>query len=1401
MPRRYFNWKLAIVLVIGIVVLGTTAFGLRRWQRNNRAEQGLVIGNKAYDEQQWEKAAKNLGRYLAIEQNNVPALLKYANAQLKIRPSKRNNIQQAILAYRAVLREDTDNYEAAMRLTEIYLMMGMPGEAELIATRQLETNQNPELRRMLALALAAQRKFNEAEVQLKTILQEHPDQILAYETLGQLTEQRPDDFPDSPEDLFNQAVRENPTAALAYIARAGFYRRTNDSTKALADLHEAEKQDLSDPNVELRLAGEFINANVLDKAEEHLTSVQTSAPANQDLWAIWVQLALQSQSHEKMLKIAEAGLKELSSQPWDFMPKATELFIRSGQLDRAAECISKMNEKDIDPVTVAFLKGLMADEKGNLCEAIKYWKQSIELGNTSSQIRLLIASALSRLGNTQSALRHLRTLISERPKSFSGHLSLARLLAKTGSWADASEHAATAMQLAPENPEPALLYLQAQMQLLAAGSTGDNALLWQDMEKELSILEEANNGNLEIKFAKIQLALQQYNFVNAQTLITQLKQEHPSQIRIAMAEVDLLIAQDKINEAKSMLNKTIEEFPQDVGPVKYLAILLAGADEQEKCEAILKDGLARFDQPFTQREFGLLLAELYIRWNQKDNAYLLLNGLAQKLPDDIPLKRRLLLCEEVIKDSEKAQQLINDIKLLEGEDGWQWRYEQARIWFAADDFNARYPQIVLLLQENLRANPNDQASRILLATAYEHAGELQLAISTYRESVSRSPDDLRIIIPTVAALYKAKEYDEAEQLLNRTSERKLRHPLLKQLQLQSHLRRGELSLASDILQDFISNDPNNQDARFSLALLRTQQAKFDEAEKLLVELKTQNPDSLPVTYAQVQLSIRQDKPEEALRLCNELVNKLNNASAYILRARTYTVLEKIDEAVEDLEHATTIEPNNVDVWLARSEFYRSMGQPDKAIADMQHVLSLSSSDIQIQKRAIPLLFASGDIEKVRQGKSILEEALQSNPEDIDLQMFKAKSLLTEGTAPAIENATSILEKITNDHPETNQAWALLGEISYSHGQFSKALDVAMRGLAHTPNDRALLLLKARAEAERLPVLAIPTLKMLCELDPNDAQTAMLLADTYIKTSEPQKAVNLLKVQLLSHTGSLEERKINIALAVALHKNGDKADAQKAFDSLIQSEPNDPNPLLAQIRLLRDDQLWNPLSRMVADWYQKHPEDNRTPVIIAGELLAIENSQGKKIPEDTLRQVRKTAEDILHMVLKNDPDSTEAMADLAILLLTIGRSNESVPLYQRVLQLEPDNLIVINNLAWILCEEQGKFQEALKLAQRGLQIAPNYIDLIDTRGVVYYRLGEFNKAAEDFIMCIKLYPDDTPAAVASCFHLARAFAELGQRGKAVEYLNRALDLNSRIGGLLDTNLAEAQHLMKQLKEGN
>jgi len=1389
MPRRYFNWKLAVVLLIGLAVLGVTAFGLRKWQRSRRADRGLILGNKAYNEHKWEEAAGYLGSYLVVAQDDVPTLLKYADAHLNIRPLKRNNVQQAISAYRTVLRIEKNHLEATTQLVEMYLEMGMPGEAELITIRALESNQSPELQRMLAISLINQRKFEEAETILKSVINEHPEQILAYEALGHLVEQRPEEFLQTPQSWFNEAVKNNPSSALAHIIRASFYLRSNDNTKALTDMEEAEKLELLDPAVRLRLAGEFLNANVLDKAETHLAAVQNAEPTNQALWQTWAQLALKSNSKAMMLKVAETGLKELSAQSWDFMPTAAELYIRCDEFDRASDCISKLRQKDIVPPTTAFLEGLVADKKGHSYEAVKCWYRAIQLGDKLGRTRLALAVTLSRLDDKQSAIKQLYTLVSEQPNLFIGHMNLAKLLTEIGNWAEAVEQARMAKQISPGSLDAALLYIQAQIQLLAENQTNKKSIMWQDIAKQLTILENATDDIFEVKFLQFQLAVQQDNFADAEALITELKESHPSEPKVAMAEVRLLATQEKEDEAVLRLNNLVRQFPQDIEFAEYLAFLLTRRDGQEKCEATIKDALARIEEPVAQRKLCLLLADLYDRWEQQENVYELLNSLAQKLPNDIPIKRRLLRCEQVIKSPAKAQQLVDNIKSLEGEEGWQWRYEQAKLWFAQDNFKNRYPQIISLLKENLLINSDDLPSRMLLATAYEKAGQLQLAISTYQEALNRSPRDIRTIVSTISSLYRANEYDRADKILQRAANEKLFHPELTRLELQSYLRRGEFSSASDILENLLANDPNNRSICLSLALLKMRQNHFDEADELLSKLNTQEPNSLPVTVAQIELKVRQDKPAEALLLCNEIVNKSNDASAYILRAKTYTMLGQPDKAQKDYERAAITEPNNARVWAAQSDFYRSIGRPDMAIISIQKAMSVAPETIAIQKQAIPLFLASSDRVTVRQGKDILDKALTTNPDDVELRLYKARLLLAEGTAPAIEKATSILQKITEDQPKLTDAWVLLAEIAFRQNRLTKAMDIALRGLVHRPNDKSLLLLKARTEAARSPSLAIPTLKALQELEPNDADAVVRLANAYLSAGESEKAVNLVKTQLTAFNGTPEERKINIALAIALHKNGNKVEAQKELDSLYQSAPDDPSPLLAQVRLLQDDQLWDQLSQIVLQWSQNHPKNTDTPIAIARYLAAVENNQA-----------RKTAEDILRMILENDSDSTEAMSILAMLLQVTGRFAESAAFYQQILTLQPDNVIAINNLAWILCEEQGQYQQALELAQRGLEKAPDYIDLIDTRGVAYYRLGEFDKAIQDFTKCLKLYPEGAPSAVASYLHLGKALSKLGQKDKAVESIKKALELNSKTGGLSPTDLAETQGLLKKLSPG-
>jgi tetratricopeptide (TPR) repeat protein len=772
------------------------------------------------------------------------------------------------------------------------------------------------------------------------------------------------------------------------------------------------------------------------------------------------------------------------------------------------------------------------------------------------------------------------------------------------------------------------------------------------------------------------------------------------------------------------------------------------------------------------------------------------------MPDDIPIKRRLLDCGQATNRIGNLQSLVDEIKSIEGQDGWQWRYEQARLWFAEDSFRELYPQIVLLLRENLLLNPDDQASHRLLAANYERAGELQLAVSAYREILSRSPDDVELIVSTVTAMYKAGEYDRADSILAQAARQKLLDPRLSKLELYSYVRQGKLNPAGDILEQFLARMPEDNNMRLSLALLRMQQNRLDEASELLNQLLQNDPDSLLVTAQLAELNLRQGKDDEALELCDKMVNRFNNAPAYLLRGRTYAGLGRMSLAKEDMEKAVAMEPDGLRTLMFKSQIHQSMGELTEAVRTIRRAAAIAPEDYQVQKQAALIFLASQDEQTKRQGGEFLNKALALNPNDAQLWLYKAQMLLSEGTAPSVEQAVSILKKVTTRQPKVPQAWAMLAGLYLEQDKPAQAMDLALRGLSYLPNDKMLMLAKAHCEAARSPILAIPTLnceaarspilaiptlKALSDTYPDDADVVIPLAETYVMAGQHPKAVELLKSQLASAKGA-DARKMNIALAVALYENSDIEQAREKFAILYKEQPDDPATVLAHSLVLKKHRRWAELAEIALGWYKSHPQDITTLLSIVQDLAMSQENQAKKV-----------AEDILRTIIDNDSDCVDALSSLAVLMHMSGRSVAAVDLYEKVLKLDPDRLTALNNLAWILCQEQDKCEQSLELVRRGLAKNPNYIDMIDTSGMVHYRLGQYEKAVEDFTKCIKLYHSGASAVVGSYFHLGRALQRLGQENEAISNLKKSLDLNVRIGGLSPAEAAEARQLLAEISE--
>ncbi len=85
-------------------------------------------------------------------------------------------------------------------------------------------------------------------------------------------------------------------------------------------------------------------------------------------------------------------------------------------------------------------------------------------------------------------------------------------------------------------------------------------------------------------------------------------------------------------------------------------------------------------------------------------------------------------------------------------------------------------------------------------------------------------------------------------------------------------------------------------------------------------------------------------------------------------------------------------------------------------------------------------------------------------------------------------------------------------------------------------------------------------------------------------------------------------------------------------------------------------------------------------------------------------------------------------------------------------------------------------------------------------MAYLQLGQFQKAGDDFSKCVALYPDSTPQAAISRFHLAKSYAALKEKAKAIECLKQVLDICDQTGCLSSREITEAKSLLKQLQEG-
>src|SRR5262249_54583677 len=92
-----------------------------------------------------------------------------------------------------------------------------------------------------------------------------------------------------------------------------------------------------------------------------------------------------------------------------------------------------------------------------------------------------------------------------------------------------------------------------------------------------------------------------------------------------------------------------------------------------------------------------------------------------------------------------------------------------------------------------------------------------------------------------------------------------------------------------------------------------------------------------------------------------------------------------------------------------------------------------------------------------------------------------------------------------------------------------------------------------------------------------------------------------------------------------------------------------------------------------------------------------------------------------------PGSTAFVSRLASLRSVQGNYTEAEALYRKVLAMDARDLTTLNNLAFLLAFRSDRAAEALSLINRAIDQAGKAPELLDTRALIYHKLGSTQRA--------------------------------------------------------------------------
>ena len=721
------------------------------------------------------------------------------------------------------------------------------------------------------------------------------------------------------------------------------------------------------------------------------------------------------------------------------------------------------------------------------------------------------------------------------------------------------------------------------------------------------------------------------------------------------------------------------------------------------------------------------LGEAYIQTDRPNDALLAFRRANTLNPGNGLVLKRLAILTLNMGDKDEYDTWLAECNKVIPDDPWV--IEQS----LANEEQSNPRQGIARREAMRNENPNDVANLLKLAELYQSIGDLKAAEKTANDILLIEPDSdsNRLAIARQTAQLFRKINKPMEAL--KTLEQALRDvpanlKATAQLQIGQHFAELGSPSADAAFLAAADIDPNlnvcTSIAHYFLRTRRPSEAMewLTKAEALAAKEQPQELNT--ITQMRIEALIEMEKPKEAQTLCQQYIaENPDSLTGAFLDAQIEAELGNTDSAITKLSLIIEKNPRNPLALYRQAQYLVSLGRWQDAITNLEDLKATNAEAFSYSPRVL-LAEAYKQIGRLDLAFQDLETLFSEHPE-ARMAVHKLIDLYNEAAASDdskagafYAKADSVLSTLLNEDP-TNVEWLTRsGEIAVSQKDRTKAF-ANLKNAAQQSGYREGSVVKVLEACDQLGAVDRGI-------------------DFYDNQVPPDRRTPLT---MLHYAGLLAKR-------------GDIGASANTFRAALHREG-----------FVSFDFLSKTMAKMMSSFSASEatktfltPPDDSTLQRANNHILTVLMQMNGQPAE---------AEKLCNDLLASAASEQEKASILTRLGMLYGSQNDlekAKAAYEQALAIDPNNLVSLNNLAYLLADKINNPEAAIPYAKHAASIS-NTAPILDTLGWAYLQAGQFRDAIAQLTKARSIDSDFPPVT----YHLGEALRRDGHFEDAVKLL--------------------------------